>query len=74
MPVKFQYNKTYLHQLSKALRIREKALPTLMAKETALRLEVQKAKQEALELEQEIKRRMPACKASFRCGMNSPMI
>jgi V/A-type H+-transporting ATPase subunit D len=65
MPVKFQYNKTYLHQLSKALRIREQALPTLMAKETALRLEVQKAKQEALGLEQEIEKKNADIQGSF---------
>jgi len=65
MPVKFQYNRTYLHQLSKSLRIREQALPTLMAKETALRLEVQKAKQEAQELEQAIEKKNAGIQGSF---------
>lgn len=54
MPIKFQYNKTYLQQLSRELRIRENALPTLAAKESALRLEVQKAKQEVHALEQQL--------------------
>ncbi len=46
MALKFQFNKTALQQLKKELKIRERALPTLKAKETALRLEVKKAKME----------------------------
>ena len=50
MAVKFQYNKTSLTNLGKQLKIREKALPTLKSKESALRVSVQsaKAKSEAL--------------------------
>lgn len=48
MAVKFQYNKTEIQRLNKQLAIREKALPTLKSKETALRLEVKKI---ALEIE-----------------------
>lgn len=44
MALKFQFNKTALQQLKKDLKVRERALPTLKAKETALRLEVKKAK------------------------------
>jgi V/A-type H+-transporting ATPase subunit D len=44
--LKFQFNKTALAQLKKELKVRQKALPTLKAKETALRLEVKKAKEE----------------------------
>jgi len=44
--LKFQFNKTALQKLKKDLKIREKALPTLKAKETALRLEVKKARDE----------------------------
>ncbi|HYQ58757.1 MAG TPA: V-type ATP synthase subunit D [Draconibacterium sp.] len=44
MAIKFQYNKTALHQLEKQLKIRRNALPTLKNKEAALRLEVKKAK------------------------------
>jgi V/A-type H+/Na+-transporting ATPase subunit D len=43
MALKVQYNKTAIQQLQKQLTIREKALPTLKSKETALRLEVKKA-------------------------------
>jgi V/A-type H+-transporting ATPase subunit D len=42
--LKIQYNKTYQQRLQKELAIRERALPTLQAKETALRLEVKKAR------------------------------
>lgn len=44
MALKYQFNKTALQRLNKELKIREKALPTLKAKETALRLEVKKAR------------------------------
>ena len=44
MPIKFQYNKTALNNLQKQLKMRQKALPTLQNKESALRLEVRKAK------------------------------
>ena len=44
MSVKFQYNKTSLNDLGKQLKIRLNALPTLKNKESALRLEVRKAK------------------------------
>ena len=46
MALKIQFNKTALAQLKKGLKVRERALPTLKAKETALRLEVKKAKEE----------------------------
>ena len=42
MAIKFQYNKTEIQRLNKQLLIREKALPTLKSKETALRIEVKK--------------------------------
>ncbi len=51
MAVKFQYNKTSLNDLGKQLKSREKALPTIKSKESALRLEVKKAKKEALDHE-----------------------
>lgn len=47
MAIKFQYNKTSLQQLNKQLQIRQRALPTLKNKESALRAEVKKAKDEA---------------------------
>ena len=47
MAVKFQYNKTSLNELGKQLKVRQKALPTLQNKESALRLEVRKAKEQS---------------------------
>ena len=44
MAIKFQYNKTALNNLQKQLKMRQNALPTLQNKESALRLEVRKAK------------------------------
>ena len=50
MPIKFQYNKTALNTLQKQLKMRQKALPTLQNKESALRLEVRKAKDKSEKL------------------------
>jgi V/A-type H+-transporting ATPase subunit D len=49
--IKFQYNKTALQALDKQLKVRERALPTLKNKESALRVEVKRAKDKAAELE-----------------------
>ena len=48
--IKFQYNKTSLNDMGKQLKVRQNALPTLKNKESALRLEVRKAKAKAEEL------------------------
>ena len=53
MAIKFQYNKTALQRLDKQLKIRERALPVLQNKESALRVEVKKAKDKAAALEKE---------------------
>ncbi len=44
MAIKFQFNKTSLNNLNKQLKIRTRALPTLKNKESALRIEVKRAK------------------------------
>ena len=49
MAIKFQYNKTSLGDLGKQLKMRQKALPTIKSKESALRSEVKKAKEAAQE-------------------------
>lgn len=54
MAIKFQYNKTSLQELNKQLKVRVRALPTIKNKESALRMEVKKAKDAALNLEQQI--------------------
>jgi V/A-type H+-transporting ATPase subunit D len=54
MAIKFQYNKTSLQGIEKQLRMRVRALPTIKNKESALRMEVKRAKDEAEELEQKL--------------------
>ena len=54
MAIKFQYNKTSLQQIEKALKMRQRTLPIIKNKETALRLEVKKCKEEADELERKL--------------------
>ncbi|MDR2971256.1 MAG: V-type ATP synthase subunit D [Bacteroidales bacterium] len=54
MAIKFQYNKTSLQGIEKQLKMRLRALPTIKNKESALRIEVKKAKDEAKELEQKL--------------------
>ncbi len=54
MAIKFQYNKTSLQDLNKQLRVRVRALPTIKNKESALRMEVKKAKDAALNSEHKI--------------------
>ena len=51
MAVKFQYNKTSLQGLEKQYKMRVRALPTIKNKESALRIEVKKAKDEVVRLE-----------------------
>ncbi len=57
MTLKFQYNKTALQDLNKQLKVRIKALPTLKNKESALRLEVKRARDAVHELENKVKQR-----------------
>ncbi len=56
MAVKFQYNKTSLTELGKQLKVRQRALPTLQNKESALRLEVRKAKEESTRLTESLEK------------------
>ncbi|WP_300257447.1 V-type ATP synthase subunit D [uncultured Alistipes sp.] len=61
MAIKFQYNKTSLGELGKQLKMRQKALPTIKSKESALRSEVKKAKDSAADY----RRRLDALKAEY---------
>ena len=54
MAIQFQYNKTSLTELGKQLKVRQRALPTLQNKESALRLEVRKAKADSERLLSEL--------------------
>ena len=58
MSIKFQYNKTSLQTLDKQLKVRLRALPTLKNKESALRSEVKRAKDQAATLEEELNREL----------------
>ena len=54
MAIKFQYNKTSLNNLGKQLKVRQRALPTLKNKESALRVSVLVAKAESEKLQREL--------------------
>jgi len=58
MAIKFHYNKTSLQELQKQLKVRINALPTLKNKESALRIEVKKAKTDAAILEESLHRKL----------------
>lgn len=58
MAIKFQYNKTSVQALEKQLKVRVRALPTIKNKESALRIEVKKARDEARKLEIEFEQKM----------------
>ena len=61
MAIKFQYNKTSLGELGKQLKMRQKALPTIKSKESALRSEEKKAKDTA----QDFRRQLDALTAQY---------
>lgn len=58
MAIKFQYNKTSLQLLEKQLKVRVRALPTIKSKESALRMEVKRTKDEAMSLQRQLEERM----------------
>ena len=58
MAIQYQFNKTSLQALEKDLKMRQRTLPTLQSKETALRLEVKKAKNELVQLDKEVEQRI----------------
>ena len=60
MALQFQYNKTSLQSLEKNLKMRVRALPTIKNKESALRMEVKRAKDDIQKLEQELEQRITA--------------
>ena len=65
MAIKFQYNKTSLQQIEKQLKVRQRTLPIIKNKETALRLEVKKCKEEADVLEKELESRIKGYEAMY---------
>lgn len=65
MAIKFQYNKTSLQQLEKNLKMRQRTLPIIKNKETALRLEVKKCKEEATELEKKLQEQIQGYESMY---------
>ena len=66
MAVKFQYNKTSLQQLEKQLKVRQRTLPIIKNKESALRLEVKRCKTEVTQLEKELEKQIQAYEYMFK--------
>ncbi|MBP5485009.1 MAG: V-type ATP synthase subunit D [Bacteroidaceae bacterium] len=65
MAIKFQYNKTSLQQLEKNLKMRQRTLPIIKSKETALRLEVKKCKEEADALERKLQEQIAGYESMY---------
>ena len=65
MAIKFQYNKTSLQQLEKQLKVRQRTLPIIKNKESALRVEVKRCKTEASEYEERLEKGIQAYEAMF---------
>ncbi|MDR0988247.1 MAG: V-type ATP synthase subunit D [Prevotellaceae bacterium] len=65
MAIKFQYNKTSLQQLEKQLKVRVRTLPIIKNKESALRVEVKRSKEEAARQEEQLERDIQAYEAMF---------
>ncbi len=72
MALNFQYNKTYLQQLNKGLKVRLNALPTLVAKESALRLEVKKAREAVVAAERTLEREYAEQQETLRLWRELP--
>lgn len=72
MALKVQYNKTFMQQLKRQLQVRLNALPTLQAKESALRLEVKRARDEMARLEAALKQHKQGLEATFRLWKEFP--
>ena len=65
MAIKFQYNKTSLQQIEKQLKMRQRTLPIIKSKETALRLEVNKSKEEADALDKKLEQQIAGYESMY---------
>ena len=63
--IKFQYNKTSLQQIEKNLKMRQRTLPIIKSKETALRLEVKRCKEEAEALERKLQKQIAGYESMY---------
>ena len=65
MAIKFQYNKTSLQQIEKQLKVRQRTLPIIKNKESALRMEVKKCKEDVRRLEVQLEEQIQAYEYMF---------
>lgn len=65
MAIKYQFNKTSLQYIEKQLKMRQRTLPIIKSKETALRLEVKKCKEEAVELEKKLEQQIQGYESMY---------
>ncbi len=65
MAIEFQYNKTSMQDLQKQLDMRERTLPILQSKESALRVEVRTCREDALKLEKSLEKQIQKYEAMF---------
>lgn len=65
MAIRFQYNKTSLQQLEKQLKVRVRTLPIIKNKESALRMEVKKCKEDLNRLENKLEENINRYDAMF---------
>ncbi len=63
--IKFQYNKTSLQQIEKNLKMRQRTLPIIKSKETALRLEVKHCKEDAESLERKLQEQIAGYESMY---------
>lgn len=63
--IKFQYNKTSLQQIEKNLKMRQRTLPIIKNKETALRLEVKRCKEETEALERKLQEQIAGYESMY---------
>ena len=63
--IKYQYNKTSLQQIEKNLKMRQRTLPIIKSKETALRLEVKRCKEEAEALERKLQEQIAGYESMY---------
>jgi V/A-type H+-transporting ATPase subunit D len=63
--IRFQYNKTSLQQIEKQLKMRQRTLPIIKNKETALRLEVKRCKEEVQALEAKLQEQIAGYESMY---------
>ena len=71
MAIKFQYNKTSLQQLEKQLKVRKRTLPIIKSKESALRMEVKKCKDDLVRLERELEEGIGRYESMFALSLKN---